>query len=99
MLSVLALLTPTILHRVGERTARVARLRWSIRLQVSGLFLLGVALMTALWGVARFVFGATTSWLVVTPVFVVLIVLWVIVPLLVRRRQRRPNAEPRALQR
>ena len=31
-LSVICLLTPAVFHRVGERTARSARLRWGIRL-------------------------------------------------------------------
>src|SRR5918994_2347311 len=55
MLSVVFLLGPTFLHRFGERTARRERLLWSIRLMVVGLAFLGIALLAALWGVARFV--------------------------------------------
>ena len=36
MLSVTFLLSPTFLHRFGERTARRDRLLWSIRLMVVG---------------------------------------------------------------
>ena len=68
MLSVVFLLGPTFLHRFGERTARRDRLLWSIRLMVVGLGLLGIALLTALWGVARFVFGDGTALQLVVPV-------------------------------
>ena len=62
MFSVLCLIGPVILHRLGERTARSARLWWSIRLTVVGLLLLGVALVSAMWGIARFVYGDGTAW-------------------------------------
>jgi hypothetical protein len=53
MLSVICLVGPILLHRLGERRARAARLHWGIRLQVLGMAFLAVALMTAVWGVAR----------------------------------------------
>ena len=68
MLSVVFLLGPTFLHRFGERTARRDRLLWSIRLMVVGLVLLGIALLAALWGVARFVFGDGSAMQLVIPV-------------------------------
>jgi MFS family permease len=86
MLSVVFLLGPTFLHRFGERTARRDRLLWSIRLMVVGLALLGLALITALWGVARFVFGDGSALQLVIPVAVAMVGVWVIVPLTLKRR-------------
>ena len=86
MLSVAFLLAPTFLHRFGERTARRDRLLWSIRLMVVGLVLLGVSLITAMWGVARFVFATWTAWGLVVPVALVMVALWIALPLTVRRR-------------
>ena len=86
MLSVICLVGPILLHRLGERRARAARLRWGIRLQVFGLAFLAVALVTAVWGVARFVFDTSTAWWLVTPVFTVVLLVWVVLPLSLRRR-------------
>lgn len=93
MLSVVFLLGPTFLHRLGERTARRDRLLWSIRLLVVGLALLGVALLTALWGVARFVFGDGSALQLVIPVAVAMVGVWIIIPLTLKRRgSTRPAA-------
>ena len=81
MLSVVLLLGPTFLHRFGERTARRDRLLWSIRLMVVGLILLGIALLAALWGVARFVFGDGSALQLVVPVVVAMVVVWLVVPM------------------
>ena len=86
MLSVVFLLGPTFLHRFGERTARRDRLLWSIRLMVVGLALLGVALLAALWGVARFVFGDGSALQLVIPVVVAMVAVWIVVPLTLKRR-------------
>src|SRR5215213_1124597 len=94
MLSVTFLLSPTFLHRFGQRTARRDRLLWSIRLMVVGLILLGLSLLTALWGVARFVFGDITAWELVVPVAVTMLVLWIILPFTLRRRGSRPARRP-----
>ena len=91
MLSVLCLIGPVILHRLGERTARSSRLWWSIRLTVSGILLLGVALMAAMWGIARFVYGDGTAWWLVVPVFVILLALWVVLPFLQHRNHGVPG--------
>jgi len=103
MLSVVFLLGPTFLHRFGERTARRDRLLWSIRLMVVGLVLLGAALLTALWGVARFVFGDGSALQLVLPVAVAMAVVWILVPISLKRRgstrpavrSGRPAAPPR----
>jgi len=90
MLSVVCLLTPAVLHRVGQRRARRARLRWSIRLQVLGLVFLAVALLAALWGVARFVFGNGLAWVITLPTTGFLLLCWVALPLSLRRGGRLP---------
>ncbi len=86
MLSVICLLTPALLHRLGERTARRDRLRWSIRLQVVGMGFLAVALITSLWGVARFVFGGGVAVWLTLPPLVLIVVCWIALPLSLRRR-------------
>ena len=86
MLSVICLVGPILLHRLGERTARAARLRWGIRLQVLGMAFLAVALVTAVWGVARFVFNTSTAWWLVMPVITLVLSVWVALPLSMRRR-------------
>ncbi len=89
MLSVAFLLSPTFLHRFGQRTARRDRLLWSIRLMVVGLVMLAVSLLTAMWGVARFVFDTTRAWELAVPVGVTMVVLWIVVPLHLHRRGSR----------
>jgi hypothetical protein len=92
MLSVTFLLSPTFLHRFGERTARRDRLVWSVRLMVIGLVLLAVSLVTALWAVSRFVFGDAVAWELVVPVGATMFVLWTILPFTLRRRGSLPAA-------
>jgi Family of unknown function (DUF6328) len=91
MLAVVCLLTPTMLHRLGERTARAARLKWSTRLQVLGLAFVAIALMAALWGVSRYVYGNGLAWRVTLPAAAFVVVCWVLLPLSLRRRHR-PSA-------
>ncbi len=90
MLSVVCLLTPAVLHRLGQRTARADRLRWSIRLQVLGLVFLGAALIAGLWGVARFVFGNGLAWCITLPTTVLVLICWVVLPLSLRRQSPGP---------
>jgi hypothetical protein len=85
MVSVVCLLGPTMLHRLGMRTARADRLRWSIRMVLAGLVSLAVALLSSLWGVARFVFGAPLAWALSLPVFALIMLAWVAVPATLRR--------------
>jgi hypothetical protein len=91
LLSVVCLLTPTVYHRVAERTERSARLAWSIRLTRVGLVLLGVSLITSFWCVARFVYGTATAWLLTTPIAVAIGALWIVIP---RASGGRPDVRP-----
>jgi MFS family permease len=97
MVSVVLLLGPTFLHRFGERTARRDRLLWSIRLTVVGLVMLGLSLLTALWAVARFVLDDGSALQLVIPVAVLMVVVWLMLPLTLRRRgSTRPPGRPAA---
>jgi Family of unknown function (DUF6328) len=80
MVSVVSLLTPTLLHRLGMRTARADRLRWSIRMQVLGLLSLALALLAAMWGVARFVFSDAVAWGLTVPTVILIVLCWGVLP-------------------
>jgi Family of unknown function (DUF6328) len=80
MVSVVSLLTPTLLHRLGARTARADRLRWSIRMQVLGLLSLALALVAAMWGVARFVFSDAVAWWLTVPMVILMVLCWGVLP-------------------
>jgi MFS family permease len=86
--AVIALLAPTVMHRLGDRRARRARLQWSIRLMVAGLASLSVSLLSATWCVTRLVWGAATGEATVIGAGLLLLVLWVVLPLLLLRRDR-----------
>jgi len=92
MLSVMFLLAPTLLHRIGPRTARSARLVWSVRMLTIGLACVAIALVSALWGVTRFVFGTPTAWCITAPVGAVLVITWIVVPLSLRAKHRQSGA-------
>lgn len=93
-LSVICLLTPAVFHRVGERTARSARLRWGIRLTLTGLALLAVALLAALWSVTEFVFGNVWARGVAAVGVVSLLTLWIVLPLVVGRTNSPTSDRP-----
>jgi hypothetical protein len=98
MLSVICLITPSMLHRVGPRTARSDRLRWGIRAMLAGLTLFAVALVSAMWAVARFVFDDTVGWWLTVPVVVLFVLAWIVLPMSFRRRHLAGDgrsAEPR----
>jgi Family of unknown function (DUF6328) len=84
MLSVAAFVSPTGMHRFGRRTARAARLQFSIVMTRIGLLCLAAGLTLALWLVSRFLFTTTVTVLLVGTTFAVFITLWVLVPLLSR---------------
>lgn len=92
LLSVVCLLTPTVYHRVADRKERTARLRWGIRLTVTGLVLLAIALVSGLWCVLRLVFGDEWAWWLTVPVAVSIIALWLVLP---RASGRHPDPHPR----
>ena len=95
MFSVIFLLCPTFLHRVGDRRARSARLKWSVRSMTVGLVLLGISLVTAMWAIAHFVFGVPWAWILISPVIVLMVVLWFLLPLTLHPRRDRPDRRPK----
>jgi hypothetical protein len=93
-LSVIAFVTPTVLHRFGDRTARRARLELSIAVTRLGLVLLGVTMVTSLAVVVRFLFDGTVAALLVAITVTAMVGLWIGVPRLVRHHQARYDDEP-----
>ena len=63
---------------------------------VVGLGFLGVALITALWAVARFVSGDGTALPPVVPVAAAMLVVWIILPLTLRRSSPPLSGAPTA---
>jgi hypothetical protein len=84
--STICLLTPTVFHRVAERTARRARLVWSVRLAVVGMIALALALTAATWCITRLVFGTVAGTVVAVCAVIAFVGIWVILPLSVGRR-------------
>jgi hypothetical protein len=78
--STICLLSPTVFHRVADRTARRARLVWGVRLAVAGFVLLAVALVAATWCVTRLVFSTAVAWVVSVLALVLFVAVWVILP-------------------
>ena len=87
VLAVICFVSPTVLHRMADRTLRRPRLRWSIRLTVAGLALLAVSLVSALWCVTRFTHGSFTADVVTGGVVAAIIGLWLILPLAMSRHR------------
>jgi hypothetical protein len=85
VLATSCLLTPTALHRVGDRRRRSRRLRVSVHFTVAGILFLAVALCSALWCVARFVFDDTLAAWSTAVVGAVLLGCWVALPLALAR--------------
>jgi MFS family permease len=83
--STICLLTPTVFHRVADRTARRVRLVWSVRLAVAGIVLLAVSLTAATWCITRLVFGTTSATIVAAAATVAFVGVWVTLPLSVGR--------------
>lgn len=86
--SIITLLTPTVFHRIGDRTARSARLVWGIRMTLIGVSLLALALTAALWSVVRLVFSTPLATVVAATAAVAFALCWIAVPLSVRRTRR-----------
>jgi MFS family permease len=80
-LSAFAFIAPAAFHRLAERADRKARLRWAVRLQVSGLTILALAMTTAVFVVARFVFGTTWGGVLAGAVAGAAALLWYLVPI------------------
>jgi MFS family permease len=85
--STICLLSPTVFHRVADRTARRVRLIWSIRLAVVGIVLLAVALTAAMWCITRLVFGTTEANVIAGAAMGVFALVWIVLPIGVGRQR------------
>jgi hypothetical protein len=84
VLAVIAFVTPTVLHRFGDRTARSMRLQVSIAMVRIGLVLFGLSMVCALAVVLRFLFDPTWATALIVGTTLAMVVLWGVVPRLVR---------------
>ena len=75
-------MTPTVIHRVGDRRSRSARLERSVQLCRLGLACMGLALVAALMVVTRLVFSDAASYAFGAVLIVAIVGFWVAVPLL-----------------
>jgi hypothetical protein len=73
-------------HRIAPRRERVGRLRTGIRLMVSGMLVLAVSIITAVFTVIRFIFGSGVGVAVLVGLAALTLLLWYVVPLLRRLR-------------
>lgn len=81
ILSVVAFVTPTAFHRMGDRRARAKRLYLAILLTRAGIALLAVTLLTSLFVVARFVFDTPVALALCAVSGVAMVALWFLTPL------------------
>jgi len=81
--SIITLLTPTVFHRVAERTARSARLEWGVRLTLAGVVLLVISLTSVTWCIVRFVFSTPLATAVAVAALATFAGLWLVLPKLV----------------
>jgi hypothetical protein len=82
MLSVIAFVTPTAMHRYGKRTARGDRLTFSIVATRVGLLFLGLALLLSFGVVVDYLYSGAAAVILVAVVGVTLVAAWLVVPLL-----------------
>jgi len=88
-ISVIAFVTPTAMHRFGDRTARAQRLELSIVVTRFGLFFLGLAMLLSFGVVAGFLFSGPVAATLIAVVAVAMVGLWVVAPLAVRAIRHR----------
>ena len=94
VLSVVAFMAPTALHRFGPRRARAARLRLSILIMRVGLALLGLTILIAFGVVAEYLFTTPVAVLLVTVGALAMVGLWAVLPLALQIHERRALGPP-----
>ncbi|MEI2653580.1 MAG: DUF6328 family protein [Microthrixaceae bacterium] len=94
LFAVVLLMCPAVFHRVGERTARVLRLTWGIRMVVGGLLMLAVSLTSAVWCISRFAFGSSNAQWIPAGAAVLFLVFWVVLPRWVLRSESAEDDSP-----
>jgi hypothetical protein len=88
MLAIVCFVGPTALHRVGDRTARAARLELGILLTRIGLALLALTLVSALFVVADLIYGRSTAVVLTGIVALAMVSVWLLLPRAGTRRSR-----------
>lgn len=83
-LSVVVLLTPTALHRFGDRRQRRRRLQLAVASTRLGLGLLAVSIVSAVTVITRFVFGSTAGRWAGGVVAAVVVIAWLALPFALR---------------
>jgi hypothetical protein len=91
VLAVIAFVTPTVLHRFGDRTARSMRLELSIVMVRIGIVLFGLSMLCSLAVVLRFLFDPAWATALIVVTSVAMVGLWGVVPRLVRHHHQ-PHA-------
>ncbi len=94
VLSVVAFMAPTALHRFGPRRARAARLRLSILIMRVGLALLALTILIAFGVVAQYLFATPVAVLLVAVGALAMLGLWAILPLALQVHERRTIGPP-----
>ena len=89
VLAVIAFVTPTVLHRFGDRTARSMRLEFSIVMTRIGLVLFGLSMICSLAVVVRFLFDPTWATVLIAVTVVAMVAFWGVVPRLVHHHHDR----------
>lgn len=95
MLSVVAFVTPTAFHRIGDRRARGERLSMAIVMSRIGLGLLAVALTASMYVVGSFVFSNTVGLAMCLVTAASMLFLWFATPLHTRWSKRDEGGRPR----
>jgi len=78
--AIVCLMTPTVFHRVADRTARSARLEWGVRMTMAGVVLIAVSLTSASWCIVRLVFGTAAASIVAAAAVITFVGLWLVLP-------------------
>ena len=91
--AVVLFFAPAAYHRLADRTDRVGRLRYGVRLAMVAISLVGVSIAAAVFVVIRFMFDDTVTAVVLSGTTGALAtVTWVVVPM-THRRQRHGTSE------
>lgn len=85
-LAMILFLTPASYHRIAPRQQRDQRVKTGVVVMITGLAVLGVSVLTAVFTVLRFVFNPAVAASVALPGAGVLVALWFAMPWARRRR-------------
>lgn len=90
-LAMILLLSPAAYHRLTDPGARARRLQVSVRFQLAGMVILGLAVADAVFVVTRFMFTTTLGVIVAGVVLASMVLLWWLVPI---RDRGAPGSTP-----